>query len=50
MTEAESAAKAYNLMIGNPITHAKIPSRNYGNLLPGWSMRGSIVEEQERFL
>ncbi|MEG3959437.1 thermonuclease family protein [Microcoleus sp. herbarium2] len=45
MTEAESAAKAYNLMIWNPITNAKIPSRNYGNLLPWWSMRGSIVEE-----
>lgn len=45
MTEAESAAKAYNLMIWNPITNAKIPSRNYGNLLPWWSMRGSIVED-----
>ncbi|MCZ0900833.1 thermonuclease family protein, partial [Microcoleus sp. HI-ES] len=45
MTEAESAAKAYNLMIWNPITNAKIPSRNYANLLPWWSMRGSIVEE-----
>jgi len=45
MTEAESAAKAYNLMIWNPITNAKVPSRNYGNLLPWWSMRGSIVEE-----
>ena len=45
MTEAEWAAKAYNLMIWNPITNAKIPSRNYDNLLPWWSMRGSIVEE-----
>ncbi|MEG3858938.1 thermonuclease family protein [Microcoleus sp. herbarium12] len=45
MTEAESAAKAYNLMIWNPITNAKIPCRNYANLLPWWSMRGSIVEE-----
>lgn len=45
MTEAESAAKAYNLMIWNPMTNAKIPSRNYANLLPWWSMRGSIVEE-----
>ncbi len=45
MTEAESAAKAYNLMIWNPITNAKIPSRNYANLLPWWSMRGSIVED-----
>ncbi|MEG3979900.1 thermonuclease family protein [Microcoleus sp. T3B2] len=45
MTEAESAAKAYNLVIWNPITNAKIPSRNYANLLPWWSMRGSIVEE-----
>jgi micrococcal nuclease len=45
MTEAESAAKAYNLMIWHPITNAKVPSRNYGNLLPWWSMRGSIVEE-----
>ncbi|MEG3923467.1 thermonuclease family protein [Microcoleus sp. D3_18a_C4] len=45
MTEAESAAKAYNLMIWNPIINAKIPSRNYANLLPWWSMRGSIVEE-----
>ncbi len=45
MTEAESGAKAYNLMIWNPITNAKIPSRNYANLLPWWSMRASIVEE-----
>jgi micrococcal nuclease len=45
MTEAESAAKAYNLVIWNPITNAKIPSRNYANLLPWWSMRASIVEE-----
>ena len=45
MTEAESAAKAYNMMIWNPITNAKIPSRNYANLLPWWSMRGSIVED-----
>ena len=45
MTEAESAAKAYNLMIWNPITNAKIPCRNYANLLPWWSMRGSIVED-----
>ncbi|MEG5042176.1 MULTISPECIES: thermonuclease family protein [unclassified Microcoleus] len=45
MTEAESAAKAYNLMIWNPIINAKIPSRNYANLLPWWSMRASIVEE-----
>ncbi len=45
MTQAESAAKAYNLMIWNPITNAKIPSRNYANLLPWWSMRGSIVED-----
>ena len=45
MTEAESAAKAYNLMIWNSITNAKIPSRNYAHLLPWWSMRGSIVEE-----
>ncbi|UNU25687.1 thermonuclease family protein [Microcoleus vaginatus] len=45
MTEAESAAKAYNLMIWNPITNAKIPCRNYANLLPWWSMRASIVEE-----
>lgn len=45
MTEAESAAKAYNLIIWNPITNAKIPSRNYANLLPWWSMRGSIVED-----
>jgi micrococcal nuclease len=45
MTEAESAAKAYNLVIWNPITNAKIPSRNYANLLPWWSMRGSIVED-----
>jgi micrococcal nuclease len=45
MTEAEAAAKAYNLVIWNPITNAKIPSRNYANLLPWWSMRGSIVEE-----
>ncbi|MEG4227172.1 thermonuclease family protein [Microcoleus sp. N9_B2] len=45
MTEAESAAKAYNLMIWNPITNAKIPCRNYTILLPWWSMRGSIVED-----
>ena len=45
MTDAESGAKAYNLMIWNPITNAKIPSRNYANLLPWWSMRASIVEE-----
>lgn len=45
MTEAESVAKAYNLVIWNPNTNAKIPSRNYANLLPWWSMRGSIVEE-----
>ena len=45
MTEAEWGAKAYNLMIWNPITNAKIPSRNYANLLPWWSMRASIVEE-----
>ena len=45
MTEAESGAKAYNLMIWNPNTNAKIPSRNYANLLPWWSMRASIVEE-----
>lgn len=45
MTEAESAAKAYNLVIWNSITNAKIPSRNYANLLPWWSMRASIVEE-----
>ncbi|MEG3877333.1 thermonuclease family protein [Microcoleus sp. herbarium7] len=45
MTEAESGAKAYNLMIWNPHTNAKIPSRNYANLLPWWSMRASIVEE-----
>lgn len=45
MTEAESAAKAYNLVIWNPITNAKIPSRNYANLVPWWSMRASIVEE-----
>ncbi|MBE9093652.1 thermonuclease family protein [Tychonema sp. LEGE 07203] len=45
MTEAESVAKAYNLMIWNPITNAKIPCRNYANLLPWWSMRGSIVED-----
>ncbi|MGB3265018.1 MAG: thermonuclease family protein [Microcoleus sp.] len=45
MTEAESAAKAYNLMIWNPITNARIPCRNYANLLPWWSMRGSIVED-----
>ena len=45
MTEAEAAAKAYNLVIWNPNTNANIPSRNYANLLPWWSMRGSIVEE-----
>lgn len=45
MTEAESVAKAYNLVIWNPNTNANIPSRNYANLLPWWSMRGSIVEE-----
>ena len=45
MTDAESGAKAYNLMIWNPNTNAKIPSRNYANLLPWWSMRASIVEE-----
>ncbi|MEP6486864.1 thermonuclease family protein [Microcoleus vaginatus GB2-A3] len=45
MTEAESAAKAYNLMIWNPMINAKIPSRNYANLLPWWSMRASLVEE-----
>jgi micrococcal nuclease len=45
MTEAEAVAKAYNLAIWNPITNAKIPSRNYANLLPWWSMRSSIVEE-----
>jgi micrococcal nuclease len=45
MTEAEAIAKAYNLVIWNPITNAKVPSRNYGHLLPWWSMRGSIVEE-----
>ncbi len=45
MTDAESGAKAYNMMIWNPITNAKIPSRNYANLLPWWSMRASIVEE-----
>ena len=45
MTDAESGAKAYNLMIWNPNTNAKIPSRYYANLLPWWSMRASIVEE-----
>ena len=45
MTDAESAAKAYNFVIWNPNTNAKVPSRNYANLLPWWSMRGSIVEE-----
>ncbi|MEG4498359.1 thermonuclease family protein [Microcoleus sp. F10-C6] len=45
MTEGEAVAKAYNLMIWNPITNAKNTSRNYANLLPWWSMRGSIVEE-----
>lgn len=45
MTEAEAVAKAYNRMIWNPSINAKIPSRNYANLLPWWSMRGSIVEE-----
>lgn len=45
MTEAEAAAKAYNLVIWNPNTNAKVPSRNYANLLPWWSMRASIVEE-----
>lgn len=45
MTEAEAVAKAYNLMIWNQNTNAKIPSRNYANLLPWWSMRASIVEE-----
>jgi len=45
MTEAEAIAKAYNLVIWNPNTNAKVPSRNYGHLLPWWSMRGSIVEE-----
>lgn len=45
MTDAEAVAKAYNLVIWNPNTNAKIPSRNYANLLPWWSMRASIVEE-----
>ena len=45
MTEAESIAKAYNLVIWNSNTNAKIPSHNYAHLLPWWSMRGSIVEE-----
>lgn len=45
MTEAEAVAKAYNLVIWNQNTNAKIPSRNYANLLPWWSMRASIVEE-----
>lgn len=45
MTEAEAAAKAYNLVIWNPNTNAKVPSRNYANLLAWWSMRASIVEE-----
>lgn len=45
MTDAEAVAKAYNLVIWNQNTNAKIPSRNYANLLPWWSMRASIVEE-----
>jgi micrococcal nuclease len=45
MTDAEAVAKAYNFVIWNPNTNAKVPSRNYANLLPWWSMRGSIVEE-----
>ncbi|MGB8689765.1 MAG: thermonuclease family protein [Microcoleus sp.] len=45
MTDAEAVAKAYNLVIWNQNTNAKIPSRNYAHLLPWWSMRASIVEE-----
>jgi len=45
MTDAEAVAKAYNLVIWNPNTNPKIPSRNYAHLLPWWSMRASIVEE-----
>lgn len=42
---AEAEAQAHNRVIWDPVTNQSGESRDYGELLPWWGLRASIVEE-----
>ena len=45
---AEAEAQAHNRVIWDPTTNQGGPSRDYGTLIPWWSLRASIVEDYRR--